>query len=133
MGDFDSADPKGWALERNLAGTHAAFSRLQEMDHLRHSVVTGGRIPLTNILREKVREGELLSLDEESVEVYLRGNLHWRVAKLDDTPIPLEDISDLSIIVTMAEVTPASHENELPTRENFKTLARITQGKKGGC
>lgn len=96
MGDFDKENPRGWALEGNLAGTHVAFSRMGNNEtngsgsgsgsgdgndgHA--AVVTGGRIPLTNILREKVRRGELESLEEESVERYLRGNLHWRAAKV---------------------------------------------------
>lgn len=95
VGDFDKENPRGWALEGNLAGTHVAFSRMGEKKNNEtngsgsgdgnegHSaVVTGGRIPLTNILREKVRRGELESLEEESVERYLRGNLHWRAAKV---------------------------------------------------
>lgn len=96
MGDFDKENPRGWALERNLAGTHVAFSRMGNNEtngsgsgsgsgdgNEGHSaVVTGGRIPLTNILRDKVRRGELESLEEESVERYLRGNLHWRAAKV---------------------------------------------------
>lgn len=92
MGDFDKENPRGWALERNLAGTHVAFSRMGNNEtngsgsgdgNDGHSaVVTGGRIPLTNILRDKVRRGELESLEEESVERYLRGNLHWRAAKV---------------------------------------------------
>lgn len=95
VGDFDKENPRGWALEGNLAGTHVAFSRMGEKTNNEtngsgsgdgndgHSaVVTGGRIPLTNILREKVRRGELESLEEESVERYLRGNLHWRAAKV---------------------------------------------------
>lgn len=94
MGDFDKENPRGWALEGNLAGTHVAFSRMGNNEtngsgsgsgdgNDGHSaVVTGGRIPLTNILRDKVRRGELESLEEESVERYLRGNLHWRAAKV---------------------------------------------------
>lgn len=95
VGEFDKENPRGWALERNLAGTHVAFSRMgnnetngsgsgsDDGDGNGHSaVVTGGRIPLTNILRDKVRRGELESLEEESVERYLRGNLHWRAAKV---------------------------------------------------
>lgn len=94
VGDFDKENPRGWALEGNLAGTHVAFSRMGNNEtngsgsgngdgNDGHSaVVTGGRIPLTNILREKVRRGELESLEEESVERYLRGNLHWRAAKV---------------------------------------------------
>lgn len=101
VGDFDKENPRGWALEGNLAGTHVAFSRMGEKKKGNNNetvetngsgsgsgsdghsaVVTGGRIPLTNILREKVRQGELESLEEESVERYLRGNLHWRAAKV---------------------------------------------------
>lgn len=101
MGDFDKENPRGWALEGNLAGTHVAFSRMGEKKKGNNNetvetngsgsgsgsdghsaVVTGGRVPLTNILREKVRRGELESLEEESVERYLRGNLHWRAAKV---------------------------------------------------
>lgn len=93
VGDFDKENPRGWALEGNLAGTHVAFSRMGNnetngsgsgggSDDGHSAVVTGGRIPLTNILREKVRRGELESLEEESVERYLRGNLHWRAAKV---------------------------------------------------
>lgn len=94
VGDFDKENPRGWALERNLAGTHVAFSRMGNNEtngsgsgsgdgNDGHSaVVTGGRVPLTNILRDKVRRGELESLEEESVERYLRGNLHWRAAKV---------------------------------------------------
>lgn len=92
VGDFDKENPRGWALEGNLAGTHVAFSRMGNNetngsgsgsgDEGHSAVVTGGRIPLTNILREKVRRGELESLEEESVERYLRGNLHWRAAKV---------------------------------------------------
>lgn len=95
MGDFDKENPRGWALEGNLAGTHVAFSRMGNNEtngsgsgsgNEGHSaVVTGGRIPLTNILREKVRRGELESLEEESVERYLRGNLHWRAAKVSSS------------------------------------------------
>lgn len=93
VGDFDKENPRGWALEGNLAGTHVAFSRMGNNETNgsgsgsgngdgHSAVVTGGRIPLTNILREKVRRGELESLEEESVERYLRGNLHWRAAKV---------------------------------------------------
>lgn len=94
MGEFDKENPRGWALEGNLAGTHVAFSRMGNNETNgsgsgggdgHSAVVTGGRVPLTNILREKVRRGELESLEEESVERYLRGNLHWRAAKVSSS------------------------------------------------
>ncbi|USW56555.1 Putative tyrosinase copper-binding domain, di-copper centre-containing domain superfamily, tyosinase [Septoria linicola] len=134
VGDFNETDPCTWPTSPNLAGTHAIFTSLHPGNSVsRPSIVTGGEVPLTNILLNKASSGDLSSLDEESVESFLKDNLHWRVATFNDQAVPTEDVSDLEIIVTMTEVTPAATEHDLPTRQNFKKLASITKDRPGGC
>lgn len=83
VGDFDDTDPCSWPVSPNLAGTHVAFSSLHPDPSMeRPSLVTGGTVPLTNILLNKLSSGELSSMQEDDVQDYLEKNLHWRAAKV---------------------------------------------------
>lgn len=145
VGDFDKENPRGWALEGNLAGTHVAFSRMGEKktnnetngsgsgsddgNDGHSAVVTGGRIPLTNILREKVRRGELESLEEESVERYLRGNLHWRAAKVSSSSSFLaikSTLKDMAYLLVAVEKTVRRHTH--PSRRHFRFIHYCQHG-----
>jgi hypothetical protein len=55
------------------------------------------------------------------------------VWQYDDKPIPIEELTHLSILVTMTEVQPATADDEFPTRSPSKKLTRVTYGKPGGC
>lgn len=83
VGAFDNSDPSSWPTSPNLAGTHATFGSLRaNEDVAQKSLVTGGTIPLTNILISKVGSDDLPSLKEDDVVRYLESNLQWRVAKV---------------------------------------------------
>ncbi|PIA95850.1 Tyrosinase [Cercospora beticola] len=132
VGAFDDSDPGSWPTSPNLAGTHATFGSLRANgDVARKSLVTGGTIPLTNILVQKVSSGDLFSLEEDNVVRYLEESLQWRVATLDGEPVPAGEVSDLEVVVTLSEITPAASDQDVPMKKNFKKLTRITKGKVG--
>ncbi|KAF2213402.1 hypothetical protein CERZMDRAFT_120761 [Cercospora zeae-maydis SCOH1-5] len=133
VGEVDDSDPSSWPTSPNLAGTHATFGSLRAHEDLaRQAMITGGTIPLTNILAAKVTSGEISSLDENEVAGYLEEYLQWRVVKFDGEPVPVEDVSGLQVVATLSEVTPAANDEDVPMRSKFKKLAGVTKGKLGG-
>lgn len=87
VGDFDNTDPCSWPISPNLAGTHVAFgSMYPDKDVVRPPIVTGGTVPLTNILINKVSSSEFSSLEEDDVQDYVQDyiekNLHWGTAQV---------------------------------------------------
>ncbi|KXS95512.1 hypothetical protein AC578_4625 [Pseudocercospora eumusae] len=134
VGDVDDSDPCSWGTSPNLAGVQAPFTSLSEgPDPSKPRVKISGTVPLTDTLLEKVKSGELKSMDEHDVGPYLKANLHWRVATFDHKPVPIENMPDLSVVVTMALIKPAEYENQFPERSEFRELEHITKGRPGGC
>lgn len=88
LGYFNEQDVSTWPLALSLVGTHAVFtalssdplgSGLQDGPTMANVNVTG-TVPLTSVLLQRVQEGDLDDMDDETVEKYLSDNLRWRAA-----------------------------------------------------
>ncbi|KXT05280.1 hypothetical protein AC579_8065 [Pseudocercospora musae] len=134
VGDVDDSDPCSWGTSPNLAGVQAPFTSLSEgPDPSKPGIKISGTVPLTDTLLEKVKSGELKSMDEDDVGPYLKEKLQWRVATFDSKPVPVENMPDLSVVVTMAMIKPAESEDQFPERSELRELEHITKGRPGGC
>lgn len=141
IGEFDDT-PSAWATSPNLVGTHAVFGPLSTIDgdksthsisfRRKPAIQVTGTVPLTSMLLAKAHSGVLAGMAPQTVEEYLRENLHWRVGMFDGTEIPPEDVADLTVTVVTAQVKPAASEDQFPQWSDFTKLTRITQGKPGG-
>lgn len=89
LGDYDD-NPATWATSPNLVGTHTIFAALTSAAASAGSsskqrrdtsdIQITGSMPLTSMLLAKVQSGDLDSMNPDTVQDYLRENLHWRVA-----------------------------------------------------
>lgn len=89
MGDFDDT-PSAWATSPNLVGTHAVFTGMtgavgtvkgvKIKTQQKPAIQVTGTMPLTSVLLEKVKAGELGDMGPDAVEDYLEANLKWRVS-----------------------------------------------------
>lgn len=74
------ADAAAWSTAANLVGMHGVFTG--KTSHALEDVNVRGSVPLTTALLEKLQSGELKSMDIETVQSYLRQNLHWRAGRV---------------------------------------------------
>lgn len=85
VGDFDESDPCSWGTSPNLAGVQAPFTAFSAgPPDPSKNITISGTVPLTDALLEKVKSGELKSMDDADVAAYLKDNLHWRVATVSE-------------------------------------------------
>ncbi|KAK4997599.1 hypothetical protein LTR66_003012 [Elasticomyces elasticus] len=149
MGPFGN-DPTKWSVDPNLVGTHSVFASMaagakplqrrhdmpsrdvMQRSHNMPELQVTGTIPLTTMLVNKVAQGELQCLGPWEVSPYLQQNLHWRVALMNGTEFPLDQVPDLSITVVSAEVEPAATVDDFPQWGNFTELTEITHARVGG-
>ena len=74
------ADAAAWSTAANLVGMHGVFTG--KTSHALEDINVRGSVPLTTALLEKLQSGELKSMDIETVQSYLRQNLHWRAGRV---------------------------------------------------
>lgn len=78
LGDF-KPDPTYWPLDKNLVGTHTVFTKVNGATS---DILVTGTIPLTQALQRDADAGKLDIANDQSVEDYLKKNLHWRVTNV---------------------------------------------------
>lgn len=87
LGSF-GAHVQTWDSEENLVGIETILTLGNPGGETFGGALTiSGSIPLTRILRQKWKNGQLKALDEECVLPYLAENLHWRVRRVRNTCI----------------------------------------------
>ncbi|KAF3163079.1 hypothetical protein TWF788_001684 [Orbilia oligospora] len=94
----------------------------------------GGSVPLTHMLIDCARGGQLKDLTPESVIPYLKDKLHWRVQLPGNNRgyINPQDVRSLKISVTSATVTlPLSSGQDAPITK-WTTYYDVTNQKPGG-
>ncbi|KAI9835969.1 MAG: hypothetical protein M1837_003559 [Sclerophora amabilis] len=138
LGDFDP-EPFSWSFEPKLVGTHCIFvNDINETncgrckkDQDRDLHITG-IIPLTTALLDDVDAGRLESLEPEDVAAYLKTNLHWRVTKLDDSPVDRDHVPELKISVISSPVRKATEDEDFPQWGDYTIHDDVTTGRPAG-
>lgn len=134
IGDFNP-DPSCWTFEPNLVGSHAVFTPFTNattaLDSGASSIVTG-TIPLTRTLNAQAEDGKVDLSCAETVEAYLRKNLHWRITRMDDSFVPSSEVQDLKISVVSSVVKEAEADDEFPVWGDFSVHTAVTEGRNGG-
>jgi hypothetical protein len=99
LGNVTSENAAEWPLASNLVGTQGVFTGMtmpvaassnkmssdgtqDSSDAAGGNVTVTGTVPLTDALLKHVKSGELASLKEADVRVFLRKNLQWRIGKV---------------------------------------------------
>lgn len=113
------ADPGDWPFATNHVGTMGVFAAPpmgpEHSGH--HDVDISGTVPLTSKLVEKVKLGELDSLQPGDVRQYLAGNLKRRVVTADGRVIECEKMRRLrtfGVRIVSAEVRAPYTDEDLP-------------------
>lgn len=81
------SDPQHWVREESFVGLTGILSQSRgsmgaASDSLNLDIEANGAVPLTAVLEDRVRMGELESLREDVVARHLRRRLRWRVSKV---------------------------------------------------
>ncbi|KAJ6260030.1 Tyrosinase [Drechslerella dactyloides] len=128
LGDYDATKPATWGTERNLVGTHCAFSNLGGG----HQYTGSGSVPLTAALMNQIVAGKVSNLGREAVVPFLQKNLRWEVATAGGNAVPTKDVQGLKVSIASSDVKLACVEGALPVWGNPKTEYDVTEGKAGG-
>ena len=131
LGDFTN-DPKRWSIDPNLVGTHTIANHLVANPSQIHDTLVTGTIPLSTKLQIDADKGKLNMRNTTQVEAYLKDNLHWRITKMDDSPVPLDQVAQLKISVVSSVVTQAQNASDFPVWGEFTIHGDITDSKTGG-
>ncbi|KAI4640021.1 hypothetical protein J4E93_008821 [Alternaria ventricosa] len=119
-----------WMSEPGFVG-YAGFQNA--VGQAKTEMQTNGVVALTAALEDRMRMGELRSMDEIVVGTYLQEKLHWLLVNANDNVTAPEDAPDFSIGVSWARVTPGTA-STLPAvlGSGFQQLPHATMGKAGG-
>jgi tyrosinase len=120
LGDFDP-NPFSWPTEPNYVGSHAS---LPVYGGLNIKNVCTATIPLTDALLRKYQDGELDSLDKNTIEAYLRKNLHWRVQAACN-PLKRLQVAGLRVNALSTPVHPRTSDSTFPTYQKTSTVAGV--------
>lgn len=131
LGDFGS-DPKRWSIDPNLVGTHTIANHLVSNPSQIHDTLVTGTIPLSAKLQLDAAKGKLDMRDTAQVSAYLKDNLHWRITKMDDSPVPLDQVAQLKVSVVSSVVMQAQNASDFPVWGEFTLHGDVTDGKAGG-
>lgn len=125
-----SEDPATWVYDPTLIGTMGvtAAPRTGGQD-----TVISGSIPLTNALREMVRDAgfDLNNLSPSDVVPRLQKNMQWRVATLGSRAVDPSTLDGFSITVVSSSAEEPSS-GTLPQYSEFIPHLAATEGKAGG-
>ena len=80
LGGEPGADAKEWVKKPSFIGVTGMLSQPIQPDNPKADIEAHGSVPLTAALEQKVRGGELESMEEDTVAEYLNRNLKWRIA-----------------------------------------------------
>ncbi|KAF3901427.1 Tyrosinase [Orbilia brochopaga] len=128
LGDYDATKPATWATERNLVGTHSAFSNLGGG----HQYTGSGAVPLTLAVMNQIVAGKVQNLGREAVVPFLQKNLRWEVATAGGEAVPSKDVQGLKVSIASSDVKLPCVEGALPIWGKAKTEYGVTEGKDGG-
>ncbi|KAJ4338876.1 hypothetical protein N0V87_003561 [Didymella glomerata] len=112
------------------------FTGFQMMGYAGDALPTGdanGVVALTDALEDRLRSGELSSLDEDTVAQFLNENMSWRITTADHQIIAPEDTPGFQIDVSYAKMKAATA-NSFPEilGGGFQHLRHATSGRAGG-
>ncbi|KAI9808406.1 MAG: hypothetical protein M1826_004170 [Phylliscum demangeonii] len=113
LGDF-SSDPFCWTFDANLVGSHCVFADTMAGAGNGPDPEVTGVIPLTTALLEAIAQGHLASLDPSDVEPFLHQHLNWRVALMDGTAIPNDQVDHLKVTVVSSRVKKPQSASDFP-------------------
>jgi len=145
------ANTQAWMSEPGFVG-YSGFQNAVGQE--KTEMQTNGVVALTVALEDRMRMGELRSMDENVVGTYLQEKLHWllvdvrlfdpanshacrylltNLCQANDNVIALEHASGFSIGVSWAKTTPGTA-STLPAvlGGGFEQLPHATMGKAGG-
>ncbi len=131
LGDFTN-DPKYWSIDPNLVGTHTVANPLVANPSQIHNTLVTGTIPLSAKLQLDADKGKFDMRNPTQVSTYLKDNLHWRITKMDDSPVPLSEVAQLKISVVSSVVMQAQNVSDFPVWGEFTVHGDITDDKTGG-
>lgn len=131
LGDFTS-DPKCWSSDPNLVGTHTVANHLVANPSQIYNTLVTGTIPLSSKLQLDADKGNFNMENTTQVSAYLKDNLHWRITKMDDSPVPLSGVAQLKISVVSSVVMQAQNASDFPVWGEFTVHGDITNNKTGG-
>ena len=131
LGNFTS-DPKCWSIDPNLVGTHTIANHLVQNPSQVHNTLVTGTLPLSTKLQLDADKGKVDMRNSAQVEAYLKDNLHWRITKMDDSPVPLEEVAQLKISVVSSVVQQAQNASDFPVWGEITVHGDITNDKVGG-
>ncbi|KAF2083347.1 Di-copper centre-containing protein [Saccharata proteae CBS 121410] len=127
-------EPGDWLQSPNLAGSSPLFvagnTAAMRMGASSDIYVS---VPITQALEERVSRGELPCMDPVVVVPYLAANLEWQVTKMDNTPVPNENVSGLLVSVVSSQFRPSVSVDSFPERIGGVLIhANVTEGRPGG-
>ncbi|KAJ3555445.1 hypothetical protein NM688_g2574 [Phlebia brevispora] len=97
-----------------------------------------GQVTITTTLLDLIEAkkkvgGEVLgSLDKDEVAQFLKKNMHWRIAKIGNTELPLSEVPSLKVSVAVATATLPTEEGEFVDYGDFELIDEPTVGRTGG-
>ncbi|KAF8990391.1 tyrosinase [Cyathus striatus] len=122
-------DPESWLVASNLVGAHHAFvnSAAGRCANCRTQadLVIEGFVHLNNGIAQHSGLG---SLEPDVIHPYLKKELHWRVQKVDGTPVELTSL-EVTVISTPLTLPPGS---AFPVPGDAQHHHDITHGRQGG-
>ncbi|KAA1471771.1 photo-regulated tyrosinase [Dentipellis sp. KUC8613] len=133
LGDVPS-DPAQWHTSANFVGAQHAFVNgvPERCENCRGQgdLVVEGFVHLDEGIA-KLYSGGPASLEPDVIKPYLSNELHWRVQKIDGTPVPLENVPSLEVVVI---ATPLSLDpgEIFPVPGDEVHHHDITRGRQGG-
>jgi len=116
----------------NLVGTHTVANPLVANPSQIHNTLVTGTIPLSAKLQLDADKGKFDMRNPTQVSTYLKDNLHWRITKMDNSPVLLSEVAQLKISVVSSVVMQAQNVSDFPVWGEFTVHGDITDDKTGG-
>ncbi|KAF3120916.1 hypothetical protein TWF569_002858 [Orbilia oligospora] len=123
-----------WTSDPNFVGSYYLLTKNGTCSDCSDNALVTGSVPLTHMLIDCAKGGQLKDLSPESVIPYLKEKLHWRVQLPGNNGgyINPQDVRSLKISVTSATVTlPLSSGQDAPITK-WTTYYDVTNQKPGG-
>ncbi|KAK6520900.1 hypothetical protein TWF506_001142 [Arthrobotrys conoides] len=130
----DPSNGVQWTSDPNFVGSYYLLTKNATCSDCSDNALVTGSVPLTHMLINCAKGGQVKDLSPESVIPYLKTKLHWRVQSPGNTVdyINPGDVRSLKISVTAATVTlPASSGQDAPITK-WTTYYDVTDQKPGG-
>ncbi|KAJ4318448.1 hypothetical protein N0V94_004403 [Neodidymelliopsis sp. IMI 364377] len=135
---MSSYDATAWMRDATFVGFTGFQSTNSHGDgyagdpSLKHDA--NGVVALTKALEDRLRTGQLASLDETAVGEYLRQNMTWKIITADHQIVAPEDTPGFEIEVSYAKIKPPTPDSFPEMQDGgYKHLLRATSGRAGGA